>query len=426
MRAGAPDVVDYLTDLFGRALPVRIAMWDGSEAGPPSEVTVRLRSPDALRHMLWSPGELGVARAYVTGALDVEGDFEAGLRQVLGTTAGRRPRIGPRLAYRGLKMLTALGALGGPIPRPASEAQLRGRRHSPARDASVIRHHYDLSNRFYSLLLDPSMAYSCAYWSSDRPGYGLEDAQRDKLDLICRKLDLRPGATLLDVGCGWGSLTVHAAQRFGASVTAVTVSREQHTLVQDRLAQAGVSHLVDLRLSDYRHVLFRPERQYDAVAAVEMSEHVGEAKYAAFLSGVRTALAGSGRFLLQVMSRPGLHPGGGPFIERYIAPDMHMRPLHRTLQRMSDAGLEVLDVESMRLHYAKTIRAWHWRLEERWEEVVDLIGEVRARVWRLYLASGILSFEASRMGVDQIVAVMAPTPIRAGEAGSTPVQVPAG
>ncbi|HET9078266.1 MAG TPA: cyclopropane-fatty-acyl-phospholipid synthase family protein [Acidimicrobiales bacterium] len=410
----ARAVTSYLHDLFGTALPVRIRAWDGSESGPPDATVVVLRSPDALRYLLWSPGELGLARAYVTGSLDVEGDLETGLSRVLGAARGGAVKLSPSRVARGVKLMAALGGLGRPLAPPRSEARPRGRRHSLSRDAQVISHHYDLSNDFYSLLLDGSMAYSCGYWTDDRPGYSLADAQRDKLDLICRKLALRPGARLLDVGCGWGSLTVHAAREYGASVTAVTVAAEQQAFVAGRLRAEGVEHLVDLRRCDYRQVLADPGAGFDAVAAVEMGEHVGDGNYPAFLAGLHASLEEEGRLLIQVMSRGARNPGGGPFIERYIAPDMHMRPVGRTVELLEACGFEVRDVHAMREHYARTIRAWSAEMERRWDEVVTLIGEEQARVWRLYLAGGALSFAQNRMGVDQILSVR---PGREGRAG---------
>lgn len=405
MTGDAQAVVDFLAEVFGGQLPLRVHLWDGSTAGPEGGVEVRLHSPEALRYILWAPGELGVARAYVTGRLDVEGDLEPALSRMLEALGGRRLKLSARRVLSGLRLLGSLDAIGSPPPVPASEARPRGRLHSLSRDAQVISHHYDLSNDFYSLLLDPSMAYSCGYWTSEGDGYGLADAQRDKLDLICRKLDLHPGSRLLDIGCGWGSLTVHAAKEFGASVTAVTVAKEQHSFVARRLEQEGIGHLVDLRLSDYRDVLGEAAGQYDAVAAVEMGEHVGNDHYPHFVSGLYRSLRPEGRFLLQMMSRGSRHPGGGPFIERYIAPDMHMRPLAETLALVAAGGFEVRDVHALREHYAHTIRAWHHEMERRWSEVVAMVGEERARVWRLYLVGGALSFEAGRMGVDQILSV---------------------
>ncbi|HET9732044.1 MAG TPA: cyclopropane-fatty-acyl-phospholipid synthase family protein [Acidimicrobiales bacterium] len=405
MTGAAAQVGQCLTHLFGRRPAFGIRAWDGSSDGTHAGPTVVLHGPAALRHIIWAPGELGVSRAYVAGDLDVEGDIEDGLAAVLTDLGGARPRITPATVARALAAAHRLGALGSPPKRPESEARPTGRLHSRERDAGVISHHYDLSNRFYQLLLDRSMAYSCGYWTSDDEGYSLADAQRDKLDLICRKLDLRPGARLLDVGCGWGALTVHAAREYGTSVTAVTVSAEQRAFVAGRLDDDGVGHLVDLRLCDYRDVLAQADGRFDAVAAIEMGEHVGDSEYPAFVAGLHASLRPGGRFLLQVMSRGGHHPGGGPFIERYIAPDMHMRPLDRTLALVGAAGFEIRDVHALREHYARTIRAWRAQMEARWVEVVALIGAEQARVWRLYLAGGALSFEANRMGVDQVLAV---------------------
>lgn len=405
MSSTADRVAQYLDDLFGTSLPIRIRMWDGSVAGPGDGVAVTLRSSAALRHLLWAPGELGAARAYVSGELDVEGDLENGLRRVIAALDGRAPRITARSARTGFKLLASLGALGVRPPVPATEARPEGRRHSRARDAQVIHHHYDLSNDFYRLLLDPTMAYSCGYWTSDDPGYGVADAQRDKLDLICRKLDLRPGSRLLDIGCGWGALTVHAAREYGAAVTAVTIAGEQHAHVGERVRAEGIGHLVDLRLADYRDVLDGADGHFDAVCAIEMGEHVGDEGYPAFVAGLYRSLRPAGRFLLQVMSRGGRHPGGGPFIERYVAPDMHMRPLPDTLSLIAAGGFEVRDVHVLREHYARTIKAWYEVLERRPAEVVSLIGEEQTRVWRLYLAGGALAFEDGRMGVDQILSV---------------------
>jgi cyclopropane-fatty-acyl-phospholipid synthase len=285
---------------------------------------------------------------------------------------------------------------------PEAESRPRGRLHSKRRDAEVISHHYDLSNALYTLLLDDHMAYSCAYWTSDEASYGLVQAQRDKLDLICRKLDLRPGARLLDVGCGWAALAVHAAKEYGAAVTGVTISAEQLAFGRERVEREGLSHLVELRLQDYRDI--PAGETYDAVTSIEMGEHVGAENYPTFLAQLHRLLRPQGRVLIQQMSHPS-RPGGGDFIERYIAPDMHMRPLHETLALVEKAGFEVRDVHAMREHYVRTVEAWHEEFERRWDEVVALVGEEQARVWRLYLVGGALAFEQNRMGVDQVLAV---------------------
>jgi cyclopropane-fatty-acyl-phospholipid synthase len=280
----------------------------------------------------------------------------------------------------------------------------------------VIAHHYDVPAGFYELILDPLMAYSCALWTSDDPDYSLADAQRDKLDAVCRKVALAPGQRLLDVGCGWGALAIHAARSYGARVTAVTLAGEQAAYVRRRAAELGLADRVTVLNRDYRDLAGQsgagesgvdrqPElNQYDVVTSIEMGEHVGDREYPAFTALLRDRLRPGGRLLIQQMSRGGRAPGGGAFIEGYIAPDMHMRPLGQTVSLIEGAGLEVLGVQAMRGDYTRTIRAWLDRLEHRWDEAAALIGGQSARVWRLYLAGGALAFEEGRMGVDQILA----------------------
>ncbi|NEC44120.1 MULTISPECIES: SAM-dependent methyltransferase, partial [unclassified Streptomyces] len=300
-----------------------------------------------------------------------------------------------------------LGAVGPRPPVPAARAGLRGALHSKARDRAAISHHYDLSNAFYALLLDETMAYSCGYWTGDGADYGSADAQRDKLELICRKLGLEPGARLLDIGCGWGSLTLYAAERHGVHVTAVTLAAEQAAYVRQQVAERGLDDLVEVLNIDYRDIPGRPGTRgaYDAVSTVEMGEHVGDAEYPAFTAILHDALRPRGRALVQQMSRGANAPGGGAFIESYIAPDMHMRPVGETVSLLEGAGFEVRDVESLREHYVLTVEAWRRTLEERWAEFTALVGEETARVWRLYLVGGALAFEERRMGVDQILSV---------------------
>ncbi|WP_345025875.1 cyclopropane-fatty-acyl-phospholipid synthase family protein, partial [Streptomyces sedi] len=306
----------------------------------------------------------------------------------------------------------------GPPPRaPGRPARPRGRRHSRARDTAVISHHYDLSNAFYALLLDPSMAYSCALWTKPpgTPGHTLGDAQHDKLEAICRKLELTPGARLLDIGCGWGSLTLHAAAHHGARVTAVTLAGQQAAHVRRAALDRGLGERVEVRHQHYRELAGPGE--YDVVASVEMGEHVGDASYPHFAALFHDRLRPGGRLLLQQMARGRHAPGGGPFIETYIAPDMTMRPLGDTLNLLESAGLETLTVESLRADYAHTVDAWRATLEAEWDRFVALVGRETARVWRLYLAGGGLAFEERRKGVHQILAER-PTPPAASGGGA--------
>jgi cyclopropane-fatty-acyl-phospholipid synthase len=428
-RGVATRLVDLAEGFLGCRLPIRVRAWDGSAAGAPAgpgtPVAV-LRSRRALRDLLWRPGELGLARAYVRGDLDVEGDLLDGLRRIWAVRSqvdGPRPVRSARRLATTAGTLVRLGAVGPRPPKPGAESRLRGRLHTRTRDRAAISHHYDLSNAFYELILDPTLAYSCAFWTSDAASYGLADAQRDKLDLICRKLDLRPGDQLLDIGCGWGSLTLHAASRYGARVCAVTLSIEQRQYVEQRAKELHVDELVDVRLEHFADL---DAREADAVASVEMGEHVGDEEYAGFATAIHDWLRPGGRALVQQMSRGtgqagrNAHPGGGPFIETYVAPDMHMKPLARTLGHFADAGLEIRDVQAMREHYPRTVAAWARTLEDRWDDAVAVVGVEQARVWRLYLAGGSLAFEQNRMGVDQVLLVR-PAPDGGSRMPATPL-----
>ncbi|MFJ3894841.1 class I SAM-dependent methyltransferase [Streptomyces sp. NPDC090083] len=399
---------------LGGPLPLRLRAWDGSETGPADGPVVVIRSRRALRRLLWQPGELGLAQAYVTGEIDVDGDLAQGLRIMWAAARERRldsPRFGLQDVARATGTAVLLGAAGPRPPAPASQARLRGGLHSRSRDRAAISHHYDLSNDFYRLLLDETMAYSCGYWTSDEADFTPADAQRAKLELVCRKLALRPGSRLLDIGCGWGSLTLYAAAEHKVRVTAVTLAKEQAAHVREQVAERGLENLVEVVCQDYRDIT---GGGYDAVSSIEMGEHVGDAEYPAFTAALHRLVRPQGRVLVQQMSRGAKAPGGGAFIEAYIAPDMHMRPLGETVALLEAAGLEVRSVESLREHYVRTVAAWHRTLEERWDDFVRLVGEETARVWRLYLVGGALAFEEYRMGVDQILSVR---PTLGGNAG---------
>jgi cyclopropane-fatty-acyl-phospholipid synthase len=417
-QSAAPRLVGLVERLIGAPLPVRVRAWDGSEAGAPDGPVVVIKHRRALRRLLWNPGELGLARAFVAGEIEAEGDIAEGLSRFW-TLARAQNLSGIRLRpadvvpifWDAVRTAAALRVLGPRPKAPAAEAELSGGLHTRRRDRAAIAHHYDLSNDFYAFLLDPRMAYSCGYWTQEQSEhYGLVDAQRDKLDLICRKLDLRPGMRFLDVGCGWAALLIHAAQHYGVTAVGVTLSAQQRAFGQARVAELGLSDRIEIRLQDYREIgADSGDQPFDAVASIEMGEHVGEHNYPVYAAQLHRLLRPQGRLLLQQMSRgaagANTAPGGGDFMERYVAPDMHMRPLGATLNLLEAAGLEVADVHSLREHYVWTVRPWLDTLQERRAEAVALVGEEQWRVWLLYLAGASLAFAENRMGVHQVLAV---------------------
>ncbi|AWZ04506.1 MULTISPECIES: cyclopropane-fatty-acyl-phospholipid synthase family protein [unclassified Streptomyces] len=418
MNDAAPRLAALTETLMGAPLPVRIRAWDGSEAGPADGPTLVLHHRRALRRILWKPGELGLARAWVSGDLTVEGDLFELLDRVGGLLwerdpapadapgpAGRAALLrdpGTRAAVRSLVGL----ARPWPAPAPPPEEAVRrggGPRHTKGSDRQAISHHYDVGNAFYEHVLGPSMVYSCAYWT---PGGSLEDAQRDKLDLVCRKLALSPGDRLLEVGCGWGSMALHAAREYGARVTGITLSREQAAYARKRVAEEGLADLVDIRVQDYRDVGDGP---YDAVSSIGMAEHVGAERYRTYARTLYGLLGPGGRLLNhQIARRPQPDEEAyriDEFIDAYVFPDGELSPIGTTVGELERAGFEVRDVEALREHYALTLRAWVARLEGRWEEAVRLTSPGRARVWLLYMAASALAFEHNRLGVNQVLAV---------------------
>jgi cyclopropane-fatty-acyl-phospholipid synthase len=317
-----------------------------------------------------------------------------------------------------LKAARSLGVIGRPPPPPPEEARLRGGLHSRGRDARAIAHHYDVGNDFYRIVLGPSMTYSCAYW--EQPGFALEDAQEAKYELICRKLGLHEGMRLLDVGCGWGGMVLHAARRHGVQVVGITISEAQADAAAKRVAEAGLTHRIEIRLQDYRDVSDGP---FDAISSIGMFEHVGLRGLSAYFTNLSSLLAPRGRLLNHAISKPSGKAGfnKNSFIPRYVFPDGELQEVGRVVTAMQELGLEVRDVESLREHYARTLRAWVANLEAEWDRAVELAGPARARIWRLYMAGSALGFEAGRINIHQVLAVK---PDPGGASGMPPTRAP--
>jgi cyclopropane-fatty-acyl-phospholipid synthase len=382
-------------------LPLAIRFWDGSVLpGDASDAaTVVIRDPTALVHLLRAPGQLGLARAWVDGSLDAEGDLEAVLR-ARNAFAGIRFSAADR-ARMARAAVTILGThLLHPPRVPEIEARLSGHRHWLSRDRAAVRHHYDVSNRFYRMVLGPSMVYSCAYFASRADT--LEIAQQRKLDLICRKLRLREGERLLDIGCGWGSLVIHAAARYGVTAVGVTLSEPQAQLARERAATAGLQDRVQIRVQDYREVTDGP---FDKIASVGMYEHVGRAQLSRYAHVVATLLRPGGLFLNHGITRLLPHqPEADPFIARYVFPDGELHPIADVLSAMQSATLEVRDVESLRDHYGLTLRRWVANLAAHRRDAIAEVGSQRERVWRLYMLGSALGFESGEISVHQVLA----------------------
>jgi cyclopropane-fatty-acyl-phospholipid synthase len=392
-------IADFVAELLGADLPIRIDCYDGSSVGPAGARTrLVVRSPDALSYLLTAPGELGFGRAYVSGALALDGDiFEAlELRE-------RLPNVEVHA-----RMLLDVALLAGwrglrRPPIPAEEARLHGLRHTQKRDAAAIAHHYDVSNEFYELVLGPSMTYSCAVWEADTTS--LTVAQNNKYELICRKLALEPGMRLLDVGCGWGGMVRYAAEHYGVRAVGVTLSRQQADFAIDATKAAGLDDRVEIRVQDYREVTDGP---YDAISSIGMFEHVGLARLDEYFGRLYALLRPEGRLLNHGISR---RPGGRArfrrkgFIDRYVFPDGELHEIGVVVSRVQRAAFEVRHVESLREHYALTLRQWVANLEANWNDAIALVGEPRARVWRLYMAASAVNFEAERNEIHQTLAV---------------------
>src|SRR5919107_3236214 len=386
-------------DEVARAIPSRpfaVELWDGStlpstNGGGP---TFRVRSSDAFAHALRAPGQLGLGRAYVSGALEVDD-----LDDVLELLDGWQPPPLDRRAQARLALAAARASgIRRPPPVPRAELQPRGRRHSPERDARAVRHHYDVSNEFFKLFLGESLTYSCALFSHGAKT--LEEAQEAKLELVCTKLALQPGQRVLDVGCGWGSFAIHAAANHGVSVVGITLSAPQAELARRRAEERGVGDRVDIRVADYRELSDEP---FDALASIGMVEHVGAAQIDVYARQVGRLVRPGGRVLNHGIARLRVgDPEAGPFSERYVFPDAAPLHLSRIQTALERAGLETEHVEGLRSDYAETLRHWARNLDDNIHEATRLAGPERIRVWRLYLRAARRGFESGFTSVYQV------------------------
>jgi cyclopropane-fatty-acyl-phospholipid synthase len=374
------------------SLPLRVELWNGEHldfSSDPPRVTIRVPRPSSLRYLL-SPSLYNLGRAYVEGALEIRG------------RAADMIRIGSELA-----------AAKGGSNRPANPLW-QWARHTRARDAEAIRYHYDVSNDFYAAWLDPNMVYSCAYFETGSED--LASAQIKKIDHILRKIDLRPGQRLLDIGCGWGALAIRAAQQFGARCVGITLSANQAQLARERVAQAGLEQQVEIRLQDYRDL----DGEFDRITSVGMFEHVGLQHLRGYFEKIDALLAPGGVVMNHGITTTDVDAratpfGGGEFIDQYVFPQGELAHLSTVIKAMQQGGLEVRDVENLRRHYARTCALWTENFESRFEAIGQLTDARRLRIWHVYLAGCAYAFAHDWISLYQIVGA---------KAGEDPAQIP--
>ena len=407
MSTARIPIAQAFEQLLAEPVPLRFTAYDGSASGPEdAPYGLHLKNERGLSYLMTAPGDLGLGRAYVSGDIDVSGvhpgdPYEA-LRELQVALRMRRPSPAEALALvRGL----GIAHLRPPAPPPQEHLPrwrrtVEGLRHSRHRDAEVIHHHYDVSNRFYEMVLGPSMTYTCAVFPHEDAT--LEEAQANKYDLVARKLDLQSGQRLLDVGCGWGGMVRHAAREYGAKALGVTLSREQATWAQQKIKEEGLDHLAEVRHLDYRNV---DEDGFDAISSIGLTEHIGVANYPAYFGFLRDKLKPHGRLLNHCITRSHNNKQDtGAFIDRYVFPDGELTGSGRIITEVQNIGLEVQHEENFRVHYARTLAGWCRNLAEHWDECVAEVGEGTARVWGLYMAGSRLAFERNEIQLHHVLA----------------------
>ncbi|MEN3535977.1 class I SAM-dependent methyltransferase [Microbispora sp. ZYX-F-249] len=398
-------LAEIFEKIVGPDAGVEFVAYDGSKAGSlGADVRIEVKSPVAVAYLAQAPGELGLARAYISGHIDVHGDMYTLLDRMWSLTLNDLPLSEKIAAVRSLGIKPLLMRVPPP-PQEARQSTLAklGSRHAKQRDAEVIHHHYDVSNRFYEWVLGPSMAYTCATFP--RADATLEEAQYTKFDLVAKKLGLKPGMRLLDVGCGWGGMVMHAAKEYGVKGLGVTLSRQQAEWAQKAIAEAGLSELAEVRHMDYRDVA---ETGFDRVSSIGLTEHIGKDNLPSYFSFLYGKLKPGGRLLNHCITRPtstekSINKSG--FINRYVFPDGELESVGYLIRQMEDTGFEIRHEENLREHYALTLREWCKNLDAHWDEAVEEVGQGTARVWRLYMAGSVVGFERNKVQLHQVLGV---------------------
>jgi cyclopropane-fatty-acyl-phospholipid synthase len=402
-RLSVAEVIEAVTD---GPLGIRFTAYDGSATGPEdAEYGLRLTSPRGAHYLVTAPGDLGLARAYVTGQMELLGVHPGDPYPLLAAMDDVRFRVPPPRTVAAIARTFGSDLLRPPPP-PAQEALPRwrrvadGLRHSKSRDAEAIHHHYDVSNAFYENVLGPSMTYTCACYPDESAT--LEAAQENKYRLVFEKLRLKEGDRLLDIGCGWGGMVRYAARR-GVRVIGATLSRRQAEWAQRAIRDDGLEALAEVRFSDYRDV---PETGFDAVSSIGLTEHIGVRNYPTYFRGIRDRLREGGLLLNHSITRPDNRVRStGAFIDRYVFPDGELTGSGTIIASAQDAGLEVRHEENLREHYALTLAQWCRNLESTWESSVAEVGVATAKVWGLYMAGSRLGFERNVVQLHQVLAV---------------------